>query len=315
MSAILAVDLGGTHLRVARFETPEPPPIQQIKVPTLAEEGPRKVIDRMQDAILSLVPDAATGYSVGVGAPGPLNPRQGIVLNAPNLPGWIQVHLKEELETSLGVDVSIGNDANLAALAEWKFGAGRGTQDMVYLTISTGIGGGVIVNGQLLLGANGLAAELGHITIDPRGPRCGCGQPGHIEALASGTALAARALAGLRSGASSSLTKVQTTTGAITAEDVGSAAAAGDKFALGIVQETGRLLGHHLADLAHVFNPEVFVLGGGVSMLGPLLFEPLQASLEAHIMDRAYLQGLRIAPAELGDDGGLIGAMVLASDR
>jgi glucokinase len=315
MSAILAVDLGGTHLRVARFETPEPPPIQQIKIPTLAEEGPRKVIDRMHDAILSLVPDAATDYRVGVGAPGPLDPRQGIVLNAPNLPGWVQVHLKEELETSLGADVSIGNDANLAALAEWKFGAGRGTQDMVYLTISTGIGGGVIVNGQLLLGANGLAAELGHITIDPRGPRCGCGQLGHIEALASGTALAVRALAGLRSGASSSLTEVQTTTGAITAEDVGSAAAAGDKFALDIVQETGRLLGHHLADLAHVFNPQAFVLGGGVSTVGPLLFEPLQASLEAHIMDRAYLQDLRIAPAELGDDGGLIGAMVLASDR
>ncbi len=314
MSAILAVDLGGTHLRVARFETPEPPPIQQIKIPTLSEEGPRKVIDRMVNAILSLVPDGETDYRVGVGAPGPLDPRQGIILDAPNLPGWVQIHLKEELESRLGVAVSLGNDANLAALAEWKYGAGRGSQDMVYLTISTGIGGGVIANGQLLLGAHGLAAELGHITIDPRGPRCGCGQPGHIEALASGTALAARARAGLRAGTPSSLAEVQTNTGDVTAEDVGQAAAAGDKFALEMVQETGSLLGHLLANLAHIFNPEVFVMGGGVSMIGPLLFEPMWASLEAHIMDSAYLLGLRIAPADLGDDAGLIGAMLLAEE-
>ncbi len=313
MSAILAVDLGGTHLRVARFEKPEPPAQEQIKVPTLAAEGPKAVIGRLQAAIESLLPRERDGLRIGIGAPGPLDPFQGIILSAPNLPGWTHIHLKDELEKRLGVTILLGNDANMAALGEWRFGSGRGTKNMVYLTIGTGIGGGVITDGHLLLGAHGLAAELGHLTLDPLGPRCNCGQRGHIEALASGTAISERATDKLRAGAVSALQEVLSNQGFVTARDVGSAAAEGDKFSLEIIGFAASALGHHLADLAHVFNPEIFVLGGGVSSMGTLLFEPLEISLREHIMDNAYLQDLRISPAELGDDAGLVGAMTLAA--
>jgi glucokinase len=313
MSAILAVDLGGTHLRVARFDKPEPPAQEQIKVPTMAAEGPQAVINRLQAAIESLLPRDRDGLRIAIGAPGPLDPYQGIILHAPNLQGWTNIPLKEELETRLGLTVLLGNDANLAALGEWKFGAGRGTNHLIYLTISTGIGGGVITNGKLLLGARGLAAELGHVTLDLRGPRCSCGQLGHIEALASGTAIAERAAVELQAGRTSSLQEVLITQGKLSASDVGRAAQDGDGLALEIIDSAACFLGHHLADLTHVFNPEVIVLGGGVSALGSLLFEPMQRSLHEHIMDDAYLLDLRISPAELGDDAGLVGAMTLAT--
>ena len=209
--------------------------------------------------------------------------------------------------------VFLDNDANLAALGEWKYGSGVGHHNLVYVTVSTGIGGGIITDGHLLLGVHGLGAELGHVTVDPDGPLCGCGQRGHIEAIAAGPGIAERTIAELEAGAASSLDELYSHSGKLEALDVGQAALDGDGLALRIVQETGRYLGEYLANLAHIFNPDIFVLGGGVSQIGPLLFNAIDEALKQHVMDPAYLDGLKIMPAKLGDDAGLVGAMVLAA--
>jgi glucokinase len=313
MFGIIAVDFGGTNIRAAYFPSPQPPPVSQNKTATLASEGPDAVITRLIQAIDSQIPEGAVDLRIGIAAPGPLDPRTGVILSAPNLSGWTNIPLRDQLSEHFGVPVFLGNDANAAALGEWRFGAGQGTDNMIYLTISTGIGGGVIADGQLLLGAHGLAGELGHLTMDLNGPTCGCGIKGHIEAIAAGPALARITTAQLEAGQLSMLKETLNAQGKITSVDIGKAAQAGDDLALSVIKEAGSLIGHHLGDLAHTFNPEVFILGGGVSLLGDLLFEPIRRSLREHVMDPAYLDGVRVLPAALGDDAGLVGAMVLAS--
>ena len=313
MSQIIAVDLGGTNIRTAYFPRPEPPPDSQSKVPTNANEGPDAVLSRLFEAIESEIPSHADNLMISIGAPGPLDPFEGVILEAPNLPGWIDLPLKDLVNTRFECPVVLGNDANLAALGEWRFGAGRGTKNMIFITISTGIGSGVIVDGNLLLGSRGLASELGHMTLDPSGPRCGCGQIGHIESLASGTSIARNAEMLINQGGSSKLKETLDARGHISALEVGAAAESGDELALSVIQDAGTWIGHHLADLTHAFNPELIILGGGVAQLGEMLFEPITLSLQDHVMHPAYCQGLRIEPAQLGDDAGLIGAMVLAS--
>ena len=315
MAQFIAVDLGGTNIRVAYFPQAEPPPSTQSKTPTLATEGPDAVIERLCQAIEEQTPKDRTDLSIGIGAPGPLDPRHGMVLKAVNLPGWEMIPLKSILETRFVCPVFVGNDANLAALGEWRFGAGQGTSDLIYLTISTGIGGGVIIDGKLLVGNWGLGAELGHMTVEPNGPICSCGKHGHLEAVASGPAIARRAMARIESGEPSNLTEQLQTSGALTAVDVGDAAQTGDPLACEFIEEAATYIGRHMADLAHAFNPEIFVIGGGVSQLGPLLFDPIERAVEANVMSLAYMMNLQIAPAALGDDAGLIGAMVLASQE
>lgn len=313
MLGIIAVDFGGTNIRAAYFPSPQPPSTSQNKTATLASEGPDSVITRLIQAIGSQIPKDAVDLRIGIGAPGPLDPRNGIIISSPNLAGWTNIPLRDQLSDHFGVPVFLGNDANVAALGEWRFGAGQGTDNMIYLTISTGIGGGVIADGRLLLGARGLAGELGHLTIESSGPTCGCGIKGHIEAVAAGPAIARNATDQLEAGLFSSLQETLSAQGKITSVDIGKAAQEGDELAIAVIEEAGFRIGHHLADLAHAFNPEVFILGGGVSLLGDLLFEPIRHSLREHIMDPAYLDGVGVLPAALGDDTGLVGAMVLAS--
>jgi glucokinase len=313
MSPIVAVDLGGTNIRAAHFPNPAPPPSSQSKSPTNASEGSQAVITRIIDAIQAQIPTDQAELRIGVGAPGPLDPRSGVIIEAPNLPGWVNIPLRSRLSEHFKCPVAIGNDANLAALSEWRFGAGQGTTNLVYLTISTGIGGGIIIEGELLLGSGGMAAELGHITVEPDGPLCGCGQRGHLEAVAAGPAIARHAIEMLQEGQPSILAEKLQASGQITAVDVGEAAKAGDLLARAAVERAGVIIGRCLASLAHVFNPDVFVLGGGVSQIGPTLFQPIERALREHVMHTAYLKDLRVVPAALGDDAGLVGAMVLAS--
>jgi glucokinase len=307
----VAVDLGGTHIRAARFSSAVPIPDAQTKIPTHASEGPEAVVARIVEAITAVLPPSQSALRIGIGAPGPLDPAAGTILEAPNLPGFLDFPLRDRIRSHFDCPVALGNDANLAALAEWRFGAGRGTDHMLYLTISTGIGGGIISDGRLLVGARGLAAELGHMTVQPDGPRCGCGRPGHLEAVAAGPAIARRAAARVEAGERSSLA---TARNRITAADVGRAALDGDALAAEVVAEAAEAIGAHLADLAHAFNPEVIVIGGGVAQIGDLLFNGIDRALQDHLMHPAYAEGLRILPAQLGDDAGLVGAMVLACD-
>ena len=312
MSTILAVDFGGTNIRVALFEEPTPPPTRQIKTATLAKEGPDLVIKRLLAAIAELMPDDPDQVRIGLAAPGPLDPEQGVILRAPNLPGWHHVPIRHLLSEEFNCPVFLGNDANLAALGEWRHGAGIGCEHLIYLTLSTGIGGGVISHGRMLTGRRGLAAELGHMTILSDGPACSCGGSGHIEAAAAGPAIAREAERRLQNGEESTLSQSLEQGIEITPVEIASAARAGDRLSLDVLEGAASLIGKHLANLAHAFNPELFVLGGGLSAIGDLFLDPIRRSLSRHVMDPSYMEELRVVPAALGDDAGLIGAMVLA---
>jgi glucokinase len=205
--------------------------------------------------------------------------------------------------------VVLGNDCNLAALGEWQHGAGQGVRHLVYLAIGTGIGGGAIIDGRLLLGAHGLAAEFGHMLVDPDAPVCGCGQPGHLESLASGPAIGRR-FAELQAERSTGDIPAQ----GYSASAVGKAAAQGDPLALRVIADAGTIIGRHLASLVHAFDPERIVLGGGVSQLGELILEPIRHAFASSLMHPAYRDQVTIAAAALGDDAGLIGAMLLARE-
>ncbi len=313
MSSVIAVDLGATNLRVASFTRDQPPPAELIKVPTLASEGPDVVIARMIEAIHSVLPKKKQDLRIGVGSPGPLDPFEGVILDTPNMPGWKDIPLCARLKAHFSCPVLLENDANLAALGEWRHGAAQGTQNMIYLTISTGIGGGVIVDGKLLRGSRGLAGELGHMTIYQDGPECGCGQRGHLEAVAAGPAIAQNALERLESGESSILLEMIDDAEPLTAAHVGWAARKHDRLALEVIREAGRHIGNHLASLVHAFNPERIVLGGGVSRIGSPFFDPIEQALHEHVIHPMYVEDLLLVPSKLGDEAGLIGAMVMVS--
>ncbi|OGO19182.1 MAG: hypothetical protein A2Z14_10305 [Chloroflexi bacterium RBG_16_48_8] len=312
MIPVIAVDFGGTHIRAAFFPSEIVKPIRQTKIRTEAEEGPYAVIDRIERAIKSVAPADCEGLRIGIAAPGPLDPFQGIILSTPNLPGWDHIPLTKEISNRFNCPVVMNNDANLAALGEWKHGAGRGVDDLIYLTISTGIGGGVITQGRLLLGAHGLAGELGHMRVVQDGPLCGCGQRGHIESIASGLSIAKIARARLQAGEASVMGEIIEDFNELNAEDIGKAAQKGDAFAISIIEDAGKAIGSHLASLVHAFNPARIILGGGVSQLGDLLFTPIWQTLTKEIIHPAYLQDLELKSAELGDHAGLIGATVFA---
>jgi glucokinase len=239
-----------------------------------------------------------------------MDPNAGVVLNAPNLPGWINVPLRSRLQEAVGVPVRIGNDANLAALGEWRYGAGQGVNHLIYLAISTGIGGGVISDGRLIVGWRGLGVEPGHMPMVEDGPLCGCGKRGHLEALASGTAIARRAAELLGEGQPSSLLLHGSP---VDAEAVSRAAESGDALGQRVLREAGEALGRALAGLVHIFNPQRIILGGGVARAGDIFWEPIRRTLQAEVMSPAFLEGVDLVPAALGDDAGLVGALVLAT--
>jgi len=311
---ILAVDLGGTQIRAALCD-PSGQIYRRVGSLTLATEGLEAVLGRiyatMEQTIEGLPPAEIAG--IGIGAPGPLNPNTGIIMEAPNLPGWINVPLRTLVSEHFGRPTFLGNDANLAGLAEYSYGAARGIRDMIYLTISTGIGSGVIADGRLLLGTHGLAAEAGHIVIDPDGPRCSCGKRGHLEAYAAGPAITRDVVSRLKDGKKSRITKmVGGDLSRVNARIISEAAQEGDKLAANAIRRAGRYLGIGIANLLHLFNPRMVVLGGSVTKAGPLLFQPMRAMIDELAMP-TYVEGLSIVQAALGDDVGLLGALALAT--
>jgi glucokinase len=317
-SYYIGVDIGGTNIRAARFALDSQVPDPKTKIPTHADLGPEVVLGRIEQAIREVAgDDLASVAGVGMAAPGPIDPYAGLLLKAANLPGWIDVPLRRLIEERIGRPTFLGNDANLAALGEWRFGAGQGQSDVLYITVSTGIGGGVVTGGRLLLGARGLAAEIGHMLAVPNGPLCGCGQRGHLEAVASGTALgrvARERLAAGTAGATRILDLAGGELEAVTGAVVGAAAVAGDALALEIVTEAGTLLGRTLASLLHAYNPGIVIFGGGVSMLGDILLDPVRDAVKEYAMDDGFWRNCPLVLATLGDDGGLVGAAALAME-
>jgi glucokinase len=308
----IAVDLGGTQIRAARFS--EAHEIEKrVALETRAQEGFEPVFGRVIDAARQVWPthEQASVEAVGLGVPGPINFRQGLLRFAPNLPGWHNVPLRQMLRDALDVPAFVGNDADVAALAEHRFGAGRGVSDMIYLTISTGIGGGMIVDNRLFTGGNGLGGEVGHMAIDPRGPQCSCGNIGCVEVMASGTAIARHARERLSAGEASILRDwVGEDLSRVTAKEVGRAAEEGDALAVAIYRDAGVYIGSALISLMYLLNPSLFVLGGSVTLAGDLLFGPIRETIEQRA-PQAYREQTRVVRAALGGDVGLWGALAL----
>jgi glucokinase len=306
MGIIIAVDIGGTQMRAASYAPDQLEPIKQKKIATLASEPGG--FERLIQVIEAVWPKGETVEAIGLGSPGPLDPHTGYLLAPPNNPEWHNFPLAPNVEKQFGVKAYLDNDANLAGLAEYRFGAGKGHHDVIYITVSTGIGGGVIIADRLLQGYHGLAAELGHSIIDPNGPPCSCGHAGHLEAYSSGPAIVKYVLAELEAGTSSSLKRGET----LNARDVSEAAKNGDALAIKAYQRAGEYLGIGVASFLHAFDPSIVIFGGGVSQVGDLLFEPFKASLNKRVFHPRYLEGLSFATAILGDDAGLLGALALA---
>lgn len=305
MTAILCIDIGGTQIRTAAYLPGNLQPLTVQRIPTQA--AGETVFERVVAGIQAAWPVGEEVAALSVAAPGPLDPASGLVFSTPNIKEWVDFPLGEKLAKRFDRPVFVNNDANLAAVGEWRYGAGQGHQDVLYLTISTGIGGGVILGNRLVLGWRGLAAELGHITVLPDGPLCSCGQRGHLEAVASGPAIAAYVRERLQAGERSSLTPEQ-----VTPRAIAEAARRGDGLARAAYERAGRFLGRAIADFLHAFNPSVVILGGGVSQSSDLFLESLRLTLAASVMNPMYVRDLAITLAQLGDDAGLVGALAQA---
>jgi glucokinase len=306
MGRIIAIDIGGTHLRAAVYEAGHPEPLAHKRVETRAHES--GAYDRLRELVRSVWPEGQSVVAIGAASPGPLDPHTGVILKTPNIPEWVEFPLVDRLKADFGVPAFLDNDGNAAALGEWSFGVARGHHDVLYITVSTGIGAGVIVNDGLMQGYHGLAAELGHVIIDPDGPPCNCGFAGHVESFASGPAIVRFVMEQLKQGKPSSL-KVGDP---IDPRSIGDAARQGDALAIAAYQRAGEYLGIAVASFLHAFDPSVVIFGGGVSLVGPLLFEPFRRSLAERVFHPRYLEGLKIEMAALGDDAGLLGALALA---
>ncbi len=309
MSYVIGVDLGGTQLRAVLIDR-DGQMLSFQRTDTAAESGPAGVITQIEQLItqVSAGIDRQQILGIGVGTPGPLDPFDGVVLEAPNLPGWINVPLKALLQERTGLPVHVGNDANAAALGEWRFGNGQGTQHFVYVTISTGIGGGVIADSKLLLGYKGIAGEVGHMTIQTDGPMCGCGNIGCWEALASGTALARAAVVALERGHASLINEIANGT-PIEGWHIAAAAQQGDSLAQTLMRREGELMGIGLVNLLHMYAPERIALGGGVTKSMALLDPFMRATIAERAMPP--YRDIPIELATLGDKVGVIGAAAL----
>lgn len=293
-------------MRAAAYTQEQIHPIKQKKIPTLASKPGG--LDRLIQVIEDVWPKDGDVAAIGLGSPGPLDPHTGYLLAPPNNPEWHNFPLTPSVEKHFGVKTFLDNDANLAGLGEYRYGAGKGHHHVLYITVSTGIGAGVITDDRLLQGYHGLAAELGHSIVDPDGPPCSCGFNGHLESFSSGPAIVKYVFGELEAGTRSVLKRDAN----MTARDVAEAAQQGDELAIKAYQRSGTYLGIGVASFLHAFDPSIVIFGGGVSQVGRLLFDPFEESLKKRVFHPRYLEGLVITTAQLGDDAGLLGARALA---
>ncbi|HUX45746.1 MAG TPA: ROK family protein [Terracidiphilus sp.] len=323
----IGIDLGGTSLRIAAY-TSEAGVLNSVTLRTRLEAGPEAVVDDMCGAILRLLEENLNGRNlagIGVGSPGPLELPAGRLHHPPNLPGWDGFPLLAEIEQRLQRPVVLESDANAAALAEYALGLGKdlGVDSLCMLTLGTGVGNGIVLNGRLWHGSTGMGGEAGHMTVEPDGPPCGCGSHGCLEACASATAVVSAAERLIASGKGQGLTLIKGERTSLTALDVAEAARQGDPDAMAIYVRTGKSLGLCVAGLINILNLPLYVIGGGVANSWDLL----SASLFEELEHRSYVYaltapgrpaagampggGTRVLPAKLGPEAGLLGACIL----
>ena len=293
LNMIIGIDLGGTKILTALADS-EGRIISSVKIDTQASLGPEKVIANMIKSISLVVKQARVPLSrvsrVGIGAPGPIL-GQAIIVSPPNLPGWLHVNIKSVMQKKLKKKIYVENDANAAAFGEFCFGAGKGFKNLVYITLSTGIGGGIIINGKIYTGSIGTAGEIGHMVIDQKGPKCGCGNRGCLEALAAGPAIAK--MAGQKNALEAEL-----------------AARRGNKRAQNAINTAAKYIGIGIANINNILNPDIFVIGGGVSNMGRILLDPVKSWAKKYSME-ASRKSLIIVPAKLKNNAGVMGAIAV----
>ncbi|WP_442951635.1 ROK family protein [Paenibacillus sp. GYB003] len=305
---VVGIDLGGTKIAAALFDA-NGGILNRERMETAHARTAEEVVQRMIDMVRSV----SAGYplsGVGLASPGAVNSKEGIVLHGTNLPQWENVPLKKWMGDALGVDVQVVNDANAAAWGEYVRGAGRGSENMVYVTFSTGIGAGIVLDGKLLLGTTSFAGELGHTIIEPGGPACICGNNGCWEMFASGTAIRDSALELMRSRPSAISELAAAGDEDLSSKHVFEACRLNDAVAVEVVDRAVYYMALGLANAVHTFNPDRIVVGGGVSKAGDQLFPALRARTEELVM-KPYRGTYEIVPAGLRDDVGLIGAAAL----
>jgi len=307
----IGIDLGGTKIGTGLVDRQGRLHAHDYR-PTEASRGRDAVIERMIDSARQVMAEASLQpgqvTAIAIGAPGPLDIPMGILTEPPNLPGWHNVPLRQIMQDALHIATYLENDANAAGIGEYLYGAGRGTRHMVYVTASTGIGGGLILDGKIYQGATGGAGEIGHMTILPYGPYCGCGNRGCLEAMASGTAIAREGQYLVRRGVPTLIaTLADGEADAVTAKMVVDAMQQGDRYAADIVTDAMRYLGIGMANLVNLFNPEMIVIGGGLTHLGEQLLDPVRRAIAVRAFPMAA-QRVQVALAQLGDDVGIIGA-------
>ncbi len=312
---VVGVDMGATHLMLvladflARVH-------YEVELPFDVSQGPSACLEIVDQQMRSMLDQASVSLddvlSVGIGVPGPVVAEQGMVSAPPIMPGWDSYPIRDHLQKMWGRLVSLNNDAELGILGEWAFGAGRVKRHVAYIKVGSGVGAGLIFDGRIYRGATGMAGEIGHLTIQPNGPRCTCGNYGCLEALAGGVAIARNAIEAVRAGKRTQLANIKPVE-RITAKEVGEAARLGDLVAQQIVAEAGTNLGIAIAGIINLSNPDMVIIGGGVAQMGDLLLEPIR-----HVVDERCLrpaaQTVRITAAMLGRRSSSMGAVVQAID-
>jgi glucokinase len=310
----VGIDVGGTNIKIGLFDS-ELNPISKTSITTNADMGPEIVINNMAQAVEELIAGAGLSLqdivAIGIGTPGPAKYSEGIIIRSTNMPKFKNVPICRMLNEKLGAPVVFDNDANVACWGEYTVGAGKGVDDMVFFTLGTGIGGGIVSNGELMHGCDENAAELGHMVIYPDGRPCNCGQKGCVEAYASADSTARRATEAIEAGAKSSLQEVLDEKGKITSKDIYEHLASGDKLAKEITDGTAKALAITCVNMLHATEPKRIVFTGGMIAAGDALLNRIKDFFNEHIWAMKK-ETVEICFATLGEDVGIIGAAALA---
>jgi len=312
----IGIDVGGTNIKIGCFDN-KIHLLAKTNFSTQADMGPATVIKSMAEKVQTLIKSVDLTMTdvvgIGIGTPGPANYSAGIIISSTNMPKFKNVHIRDMLSKDLDKPVIFDNDANVACYGEFVCGAGKDVSDMVFFTLGTGIGGGIVSNGKLIRGSGGNAAELGHIIIVPDGRLCNCGQKGCAEAYASASWTAARAREAIEAGDKSSMANVLKENGQITCKDVYEHLMAGDELAKKITDETAKILGLLCINVLHFTEPKTIVFAGGMIAAGDILLEEIKKTFDEHIW-KLKKETIDICFATLGEDAGIIGAAALAKD-
>lgn len=310
---VVGIDIGATHATIllANYAAHV---IKDLEWPLKIGDGPQNVLNQVNQQLQELLKESGIGIenikAICVGVPGPVVLHAGMVSEPPIMPGWDKFPIENYIKSLWNVPVSVGNDAELGAIGEWAYGAGRGEENLAYIKVGRGIGAGLLLDGQIYRGADGSAGEIGHFTIDENGPLCSCGNRGCLEALAGGEAVAKRARAAVKSGQRTELSLIEPIE-EIQSRDVIAAACNGDLLSQQILSDAGAHLGTAISGLVNLFNPSIIIIGGGVSQIGDLLLEPIRRTVQRRSLKMASKR-LRITTALLGRRSSGMGAVVQA---